>query len=108
MYADPHATKAMSASERETVASKHGAFVAGLSESPELLDGAGLDYSWNTKTLGWKPGSPSSTDGPLSDALEQLTAYYVVECANIEHALDLARQILDFHVTAVEVRPIHT
>jgi hypothetical protein len=108
MYADPNATKTMSAAEREIVARKHSALVARLTESRELLDGAGLDYPWNTKTLRLNGDKVSTSDGPLADAQEQLTAYYVVDCKDIDCALELAAEILDFHVSAVEVRPIHT
>ena len=33
--------------------------------------------------------------------------YYVVDCESPERALRIAEGILDFHVTAVEVREIH-
>ncbi len=108
MYADPNATKAMSAAERDTIASKHQAFVKKLRESGELLNGEGLDYPWNTITVRWNQGTPQTTDRPLSSDEQQLTAYYVVECASMDRALEFARELVDFHVTAVEVRPIHT
>jgi hypothetical protein len=108
MYADPNETKAMAASDRDTIAHKHEALVARLTESGELLYGAGLDYPWNTTTIRWNHGDPISTDGPFTDAEEQLTAYYVVNCVSADRAFELAREIVDFHVTAVEVRPIHT
>ncbi len=79
-----------------------------LRESGELLNGEGLDYLWNTITVRWNQGRPTTTDAPFSGAEQQLTAYYVVDCESIDRALELAGAILDFHVTAVEVRLIHT
>ena len=108
MYANPNETKAMAASDRDIIARKHEALVARLTESGELLNGAGLDYPWNTFTIRWNQGDPLRTDGPFTDAEEQLTAYYVVDCVSAERAVELAREIVDFHVTAIEVRPIHT
>jgi hypothetical protein len=43
----------------------------------------------------------------LTQTPEQLTAYYVLECSSRERANDLAARLLDFHVTAVEVRQVH-
>lgn len=104
MYADPHATQAMSTSERVEVFQRHSALHADLAATGELRNGAGLDYPWQTTTIRLD-GDASA--GPLVAGETQLTAYYVLECVNEERALDIARRVLDFHVTAVEVRRIH-
>ena len=108
MYADPFATKAMSRSARDVIAKKHQELRDALTNSTELLDGAGLDYPWTTTTFRCIEGEPVSLDGPLANSTEHLTAYYVVDCASLERASDIARGLLDFHVTSVEVRRIHT
>jgi len=108
MYANPVETRNMSASNRQIVAEKHKVLVAQLTDSGELIDGAGLDYPWETITLRWCDGDPAGTIGPFVEAGEQLTAYYLVECADLSRAREIAGQLLDFHVTAVEVRRIHT
>jgi hypothetical protein len=105
---DPSETEAMSASDRDTVLAKHKALVAELTESGELLDGAGLDYPRTATTLRSNRGDPVTAEGPFVETREQLTAYYVVDCASLERAGELVRRVLDFHVTAVEVRRIHT
>jgi hypothetical protein len=43
----------------------------------------------------------------IGDALEHLTAYYVVDCESPERAQKLAEHLLDHHVTSVEIRRIH-
>jgi hypothetical protein len=108
MYANPQETKAMTEADRDFIARKHRGLVAKLTEAGELLEGEGLDYPWNTITMRWTSGEPVVTDGPLHPAPEHLTAYYVVDCATADRAYELARDLLDFHVIAVEVRPIHT
>ena len=108
MYANATETKAMTESERETVLRKHKILVSELTKSGELLDGAGLDYAWNTHTIQWNQNNPVSTEGPLINNQDQVTAYYVVKCEDQNRAYEIANQLLDFHVTAVEVRRIHT
>ncbi|MDH6143768.1 hypothetical protein P3T35_005803 [Kitasatospora sp. GP30] len=111
MYADPAATEAMTKEQRAEVFRRHEALHQDLEGSGELLNGAGLAYPRDSTTLRWHPAAdPSATDGPLIGAAEQLTAltaYYVIDCATPERAREIAERVLDFHVVAVELRPIH-
>jgi hypothetical protein len=107
MYSDAAETKAMSVADRDTVGHKHQALRAELIASGELLGGTGLAYPADTRTMKLVDGAVATADGPLVDAREQLTAYYLVECRDLDRALSIAGRILDFHVTAVEVRQVH-
>lgn len=107
MYADPAETMAMSATDRDTIGRKHEALRTELTESGELLNAAGLAYPADTRTIRMIEGAPAAVDGPLTAAGAHLTAYYVIDCENVERALRIAEGILDFHVTAVEVRQVH-
>lgn len=131
MYADPAATEAMSARERAEVFHRHEALHQDLAGTGELVDGVGLAHPRDTTTLRWPgaaspeaeaappapavgPEAPASppdpapaAQGPFVEAAERLTACYVIECATPRRARDIAERVLDFHVVAVEVRPIH-
>lgn len=108
MYADPAATAAMTEAERADVFARHEALHRDLAETGEMLNGAGLGYPADTATLRWHAGGPTTVaDSPLAATTEHVTAYYVVECASRERAVEIARRVLDFHVVAVEVRAIH-
>jgi hypothetical protein len=107
MYSDPAATGAMSASDRADVARRHETLHQDLAGSGEMLNGAGLAYPRDTMTIRWRLDGSTATEGPFIDATEQLTAYYVIDCASPDRARTIAERVLDFHVTAVEVRPIH-
>jgi hypothetical protein len=104
MYADPNTTAAMTPEQREEVFTRHEALHADLGETGELRNGAGLVFPKDTTTLRWQG---EATTGPLAEAAEHLTAYYVLECETPERANEIAARVLDFHVTAVEVRAIH-
>ncbi|MEY9926594.1 hypothetical protein ABH926_001216 [Catenulispora sp. GP43] len=108
MYADPAATAAMTAEQRADVFARHEALHADLGETGELLNGAGLVFPKDTTTLRWQPDAgPAAAEGPFAEATEHVTAYYVLECESAERAREIAARVLDFHVVAVEVRPIH-
>jgi len=104
MYADPNATAAMTPEQRKEVRTRHEALHSDLGETGELLNGAGLAFPKDTTTLRWQ-GDTSA--GPFAEAVEHLTAYYVLECESPERADEIAARVLDFHVTAVEVRAVH-
>lgn len=78
-----------------------------MTGSGELLDGAGLAYPADTTTLRLDDGTTATSHGPLLTAAVQLTAYYLVRCPDADRAHAIAARILDFHVTAVEIRPVH-
>ncbi|SNS32388.1 YciI family protein [Actinacidiphila glaucinigra] len=107
MYADPAATEAMTAEERAEVFRRHDELHKDLAGTGELLNGAGLALPRDTTTIRLRRDGTTTEDGPLAGATEQLTAYYVVDCASPERALEIAGRVVDFHVVAVEVRPVH-
>lgn len=107
MYADPAATESMTAEQRAEVFRRHEDLHRDLEGSGELLNGAGLAYPRDTTTLRRSEDGPAAADGPFLGSTEHLTAYYVLECASPERARVIAERVIDFHVVAVEVRPIH-
>jgi hypothetical protein len=46
------------------------------------------------------------SDGPFAETKEQLAGYYLVECADRQTAIELARQVPVSPGSLVEVRPI--
>ena len=46
------------------------------------------------------------SDGPFVESKEILAGYYVVDCAGLDRALELAAQIPDARFGAIEVRPV--
>ena len=110
MYAVPEATAAMTAEQRADVFARHEALHKDLAETGELLNGAGLAFPQDSTTLRWHAdAAPTVTSGPPAEPAsgEYVTAYYVLECASAERAREIAERVLDFHVVAVEVRPVH-
>jgi len=59
-----------------------------------------------TTTVRVRSGVTTPTDGPFIEAKEHLAGYYVVACDSLERAVELAAQIPDAAINAVEVRPI--
>jgi len=51
---------------------------------------------------------PLIIDGPFAETKEQLLGFYVVECRDLEHALDTARELAKANDTggSYEIRPL--
>ena len=108
MYTDPAHTRAMSEAELGIVRHKHEALRNELTESGELLNGAGLVFPEETTVVRLGAAGATTEKGPFATgSVEHVTAYYVIETAVADRARNLAEHLLDDHVTAVEIREIH-
>jgi hypothetical protein len=85
------------------------AFSAAVSERGSVVGGEGLDHPKTARTV--QPGPDRVvTDGPYAETAEQLGGFYVVDLADIETAIELARLLPDRvpgtgSTIGVEVRP---
>ena len=59
-------------------------------------------------TLRKRAGEPLVIDGPFAETKEQFLGFYMVDCADLDEALDFARQLQAVNPgsTAYEIRPI--
>ena len=46
------------------------------------------------------------TDGPFAETKETLGGYYLVECENIDEAIEIAGRIPSARYGSIEVRPV--
>jgi len=49
---------------------------------------------------------PFVIDGPFAESKEQLLGFYIVDCASLEEAIELAKQIGRDESGAFEIRPL--
>ena len=51
-------------------------------------------------------GDPIVLDGPFAETKEQLLGFYVIDCANLEEAIETARQMGRGESGRFEIRPL--
>ncbi len=51
-------------------------------------------------------GEPIVLDGPFAETKEQLLGFYIVDCANLEEAIETARQMGRGETGSFEIRPL--
>lgn len=57
-------------------------------------------------TVRVRKGAPVLTDGPFAETAEQMAAYELLECANLEEAVSLASTHPMAKAGTIEVRPV--
>jgi len=102
LYGDEPAELALNDAERSAIVEQHIAFSAALRERGAMVSGAGLAPSTTATMI--RDGL--ITDGPFAETKEQIGGYYLLECADLDEALALARQVPASPGLAVEVRPV--
>jgi hypothetical protein len=94
-------------SERNRIMQEYGEFQQNLAASGRYRAGAKLGSSATATTLREQAGKPVITDGPFAETKEQLGGYHLVDCADLDEAIAIARRIPTLRAGgAVEVRPV--
>ncbi len=88
---------------REIVA-KHWKLVEELGDKRKA--GAGLQPTAAATTVRTVNGQQSIHDGPFAETKEQLGGYYVIEAADLDEALAIAKRVPLRSAGSVEVRPL--
>ena len=86
------------------IAGKHRAFAEGLGSA--MRGGGGLRSSETATTVRTASGSQTIHDGPFAEAKEQLGGFYVVEAADLDEAIAIAKRVPLARDGAIEVRPL--
>jgi hypothetical protein len=106
IYNNPDAFESLSDEQRDSLMKEADAFLERFTGSGELLGGSALAHPATGKTVRVRDGVPATTDGPFAEAKEYLAGYYVIDCADIDRATEIAAQDPAAKYWAVEVRPI--
>jgi len=81
-----------------------GEFNDDLRASGHWVFAGGLQHPSSSTVVDGRKGASIVTDGPFAEVKEQLGGFWVIEAADLDEALDLARRASDACVHPVEVR----
>jgi hypothetical protein len=100
------ATEPPAENEARQMMEEYGAYTEMIKNRGAFLGGEGLQPSATATTVRVQNGSVSTTDGPFAETKEQLGGYYLLDCKDLDEAIDLASKIPGARHGAIEVRPI--
>jgi hypothetical protein len=77
-----------------------------LEKTAKSVDGKELDDPPTAKTLRYENGDVVLTDGPFAETKEQIGGFFLVECENLDEAIDMAARVPVASRGSIEVRPL--
>jgi hypothetical protein len=71
-----------------------------------LEGGARLRPTADATTVRVRDGETLTSDGPFAETKEQIGGYYIVDCKDLDEAIEIAAKIPGARDGSIEVRPI--
>lgn len=84
----------------------YAGFVDGASARGVLRDSVRLQPTATATTVQVRHGNLVIADGPFAETKEQIAGFYIVDCEDLEEAIDLASKVPGASHGTIEVRPI--
>lgn len=90
-----------------SVMSEYNAYTAMLNEKGVNTDGGeALQETKTAKSVRLRDGKKQLTDGPFAETKEALGGFYILNCKNMDEALDYAAKCPGAKWGTIEVRPV--
>ncbi len=96
----------MSEEDGRAMEAQYAEFTKTIADRGILQAGERLRPTGDATTVRVRNGEILTTDGPFAETKEHLGGYYVVECQDIDEAIEVAALIPGASHGSVEVRPI--
>ena len=104
LWGDEAAELALTSDERRRIVADHGAFLRGLLEAGRAATGEPLGPAGEGIVV--RGRRASATDGPFLETKEQLGGFYLIDCADRDDAVAVARLIPSSPGLTIEIRAI--
>lgn len=98
-----------SAEDRERLQASHWALMEEARSKNILLAVEGLASTASAKTVRMQQGRPMVTDGPFAETKEQLAGYYILQCKDLNEAVEWASRMptgCKGREGCIEIRPV--
>jgi hypothetical protein len=106
IYANEQEWASQSEAEAQSQFDEYMAFTKDIVDRGIQKGGEALQTTSTATTVRVRDGQTMTTDGPFAETKEQLGGFYVVECKDLDEAIELAARIPDVRSGSVEVRPV--
>src|SRR6185312_11973174 len=89
-----------------SVTERYGEWAKEAAERGILQGGERLRPVADATTVRVRNGETLTTDGPFAETKEQLGGYFVVDCKDLDEAIEVAGKLPGARDGSIEVRPI--
>ena len=105
IYGSEMAYNNMTDAEREKILQGHYAFNDEVQKRGVVVGGQPLQPPRLATTVRVRDGKTIATDGPFAETIEQLGGTYVLDCKDLDEAIEWAAKIPEAKLGSIEIRP---
>ena len=98
--------QALSPDEEAALMADYNAFGEEMGRRGVLLGGERLRPTTDATTVRVRDGQTITSDGPFAETKEQMGGYFMVDCKDLDEAIEVASKIPSAKRGTIEVRPI--
>jgi hypothetical protein len=106
IYTDESANANPTPEAQQVMMQRYFAFNARAKAEGAFIAGDALEATDTATTVSIRAGELLVTDGPFAETREALGGYYLLECRDLDHAIDLVKDIPATEHGRVEIRPL--
>jgi hypothetical protein len=106
IYGDESAAAGASPEDMQAVAQAYGAVTQEMQDKGVYVAGEGLYPTQTATTVRIRDDERGVTDGPFAETREQLGGFYLIDCKDLDEAIDWAAKIPASQSGSVEIRPV--
>ena len=106
IYASEADFSHMTSEEHAAIMQGHSTFAQEAMQRGILMGGAPLQTTSTARTVRVRKGKTLVIDGPFAETKEQLAGTYILDCKNLDEAIELATKIPDALYGSIEIRPL--
>ena len=106
IYGDEQALASMAEAEAGAQYEAYNAFTKDIVDRGLMQGGEALQPTSTATTVRVQGDETLTTDGPFAETKEQLGGFYLVDCKDLDEAIETAARIPGARDGAIEVRPV--
>jgi hypothetical protein len=106
IYGNEQAGAGMTEAEQAAVSQAYNDYTKDIVDRGLMQGGEALQPTSTATTVRVRNDETLTTDGPFAETKEQLGGYYVVDCKDLDEAIETAARIPGARGGSIEVRPI--
>jgi hypothetical protein len=106
IYTSENEEPAPGTKELDDLLARHFAFSDETQNNGQYQHSAPLQPVATATSVRVRDGKMVATDGPFAETKEQLGGYYLLDCKDLDEAIELAAKLPEAEYGCIEVRPI--
>ena len=108
IYTEESPAEAWTEADGAAMTDAYRALTDSIAKSGVLVGGDALESIAMATTVRVRGDEVVVTDGPFAETKEQLGGYYLIDCADLDAAIEVASRVPGARTGSIEIRPIRS